>query len=154
MPELAPIDCDLHPTVPAMSALMPYLDEMWRETIVRRGIDELNTISYPSKSPLTARADWRDSSGKPATTVERLGAEALDPFGTADRHLQLPVRGAGDVQRGPGRRRGARGQRLDRPRVAGSRPQAACLDRGAAAESPNWRWRRSTGAPPTAGSSR
>ena len=82
MPELAPIDCDLHPTVPAMSALMPYLDEMWRETIVRRGIDELNTISYPSKSPLTGRADWRDSNGKTATTVERLGAEALDPFGT------------------------------------------------------------------------
>ena len=23
-----PIDCDLHPTVPAMSALMPYLDEV------------------------------------------------------------------------------------------------------------------------------
>jgi uncharacterized protein len=82
MPELAPIDCDLHPTVPAMSALMPYLDEMWRETVVRRGIDELNTISYPSKSPLTVRADWRDSSGRPATTAERFGAEALDPFGT------------------------------------------------------------------------
>ncbi len=82
MPELAPIDCDLHPTVPAMSALMPYLDEMWRETVVRRGIDELNTISYPSKSPLTVRADWRDSNGRPATTAERFGAEALDPFGT------------------------------------------------------------------------
>jgi uncharacterized protein len=77
------IDCDLHPTVPAMSALMPYLDEVWRETVVRRGIDELNTISYPSNSPLTARADWRDTRGKPATTAERLGGEALDPFGTA-----------------------------------------------------------------------
>jgi predicted TIM-barrel fold metal-dependent hydrolase len=77
-----PVDCDLHPTVPALAALMPYLDEMWREIVVRRGIDELNTISYPSNSPLTARADWRDARGKPATTVERLGVEALDPFGT------------------------------------------------------------------------
>jgi uncharacterized protein len=77
-----PVDCDLHPTVPALSALMPYLDEMWREIVVRRGIDELNTISYPSNSPLTARADWRDAKGKPATTAERLGAEALDPFAT------------------------------------------------------------------------
>ena len=77
-----PIDCDLHPTVPAMSALMPYLDEVWRETVVRRGIDELNTIAYPSNSPLTVRSDWRDASGKPATTAERLGTEALDPFGT------------------------------------------------------------------------
>jgi predicted TIM-barrel fold metal-dependent hydrolase len=77
-----PIDCDLHPTVPAMSALMPYLDEVWRETVVRRGIDELNTIAYPSNSPLTARADWRDAKGKPATTADRLGTDALDPFGT------------------------------------------------------------------------
>ena len=82
MADRGPIDCDLHPTVPAMSALMPYLDDMWRETVVRRGIDELNTISYPANSPLTARADWRDAKGKPATTAERLGAEALDPFGT------------------------------------------------------------------------
>ena len=78
----APIDCDLHPTVPGLPALMPYLDEVWRETVVRRGIDELNTIAYPSNSPLTARADWRDAGGKPATTAERLGAAALDPFGT------------------------------------------------------------------------
>ena len=78
-----PIDCDLHPTVPAMSALMPYLDDVWRETVVRRGIDELTTIAYPSNSPLTVRSDWRGAGGKPATTAERLGTEALDPFGTS-----------------------------------------------------------------------
>src|SRR3954467_6645365 len=77
-----PIDCDLHPAVPGLAVLMPYLDEMWRETVLRRGIDELNTISYPSNSPLTARADYRDERGKPATTAERLGREALDRFGT------------------------------------------------------------------------
>ena len=80
------VDCDVHPTVPGLSALMPYLDEVWRETVVRRGLDELNTIAYPANSPLTVRADWRDATGKPATTVERLGAEALDPFGTGHRH--------------------------------------------------------------------
>jgi len=80
---MGPIDCDLHPTVPAMSALMPYLDEMWRETVVRRGIDELNTIAYPANSPLTARADFRDDGGKFATSAERLGQQALDPFGTS-----------------------------------------------------------------------
>ncbi len=77
-----PIDCDLHPAVPAMSALMPYLDEVWREMVLRRGIDELNTISYPSNSPLTVRADWRAAGGRPGVTVERLGADALDPFKT------------------------------------------------------------------------
>ena len=58
------VDCDLHPTVPSLAALMPYLDDMWRETVVRRGLDELNTIAYPANSPLTARADWRDERGK------------------------------------------------------------------------------------------
>jgi uncharacterized protein len=76
------VDCDVHPTVPGLSALMPYLDEVWSESVVRRGLDELNTIAYPANSPLSVRADWRDATGKPAATVERLGAEALDPFGT------------------------------------------------------------------------
>ena len=80
--EAGPIDCDLHPTLPGMPALLPYLDEMWRETVLRRGIDDLNTISYPSNSPLTVRPDWRAGTGKPAATPERLAAEALDPFGT------------------------------------------------------------------------
>ena len=91
------IDCDLHPTVPGWPALMPYLDEVWREAVVRRGIDELNTIAYPSSNPLSVRQDWRDAKGRPATTAERLGAQALDPFGTGIAHLQLPLRRAGDV---------------------------------------------------------
>ena len=76
--DVRPIDCDVHPTVPRMSVLLPYLDEMWRETVTRRGLDELNTISYPSNSPLTARSDWRDANGKPATTAERMGTDALE----------------------------------------------------------------------------
>ena len=77
-----PIDCDLHPAVPGLAALTPYLDEMWRETITRRGIDELNTIAYPANSPLTARTDWRHPTGRPASTLQRIAEEALDPFDT------------------------------------------------------------------------
>jgi predicted TIM-barrel fold metal-dependent hydrolase len=80
--EAGPIDCDLHPTVPGLKALLPYLDEHWRETAVRCGFDELVTIAYPSINPLTARADWRDTQGKGATSPERLAVEALAPFGT------------------------------------------------------------------------
>ena len=54
---------------------MPYLDEMWRETVVRRGIDELNTIAYPANSPLTARADWRDASGQAGEHAGAAGAQ-------------------------------------------------------------------------------
>jgi predicted TIM-barrel fold metal-dependent hydrolase len=81
-----PIDCDVHPTVPGLAALLPYLDPMWREMAVRRGMEELNTISYPSVNPLTFRSDWRDASGKAATSAAALGQQALDPFGT---HLAI-----------------------------------------------------------------
>ena len=77
MQTAAPIDCDVHPAVPSLSALMPYLDEVWRDTVIRRGIDELNTISYPSRSPLTTRADWRDDAGKAATIPQALVAQGL-----------------------------------------------------------------------------
>ena len=55
----APIDCDVHPTVPGLSALYPYLDEIWREQAIRRGFDEMATIAYPANTPLSVRADWR-----------------------------------------------------------------------------------------------
>ncbi len=78
-----PIDCDVHPTVPGLRALLPYLDDQWRETAIRRGFDELDTIAYPAPSPLTVRADWRDGEGRGATDATRLAKEALEPFGTA-----------------------------------------------------------------------
>jgi hypothetical protein len=82
MVQLAPVDCDVHPTLPGLSALLPYLDDMWRETTIRRGLDEMNTIAYPSNTPLTVRADWRDAKGQGATTPELLAQHALAPFGS------------------------------------------------------------------------
>src|ERR1700722_16907381 len=76
------VDCDVHPTVPGMSVLLPYLDDHWREAVVRRGIDDQATISYPTINPLTFRSDWKDASGKAATSVTMLAEQVLDPFGT------------------------------------------------------------------------
>jgi predicted TIM-barrel fold metal-dependent hydrolase len=76
------IDSDIHPSVPNLKALLPYLDDHWREMVQQRGMDELNSISYPANSPLTARPDWRPAQGKPAATLEQVRAECLDPFGT------------------------------------------------------------------------
>ncbi len=76
------IDCDLHPTLPGLSALGPYLAPLWQETMVRRGFDEMLSIAYPANAPLTVRADWRDAKGQAASTPERLRAEAMTPFGT------------------------------------------------------------------------
>jgi len=39
--EVGAIDCDVHPTVPDNNALLPYLDEFWRDSVVSRGINSL-----------------------------------------------------------------------------------------------------------------
>ncbi len=78
---LKAIDCDVHPNVPGLKTLLPYMEPYWADTLVQRGMHELDSISYPNNSPLTARADWRPVSGKAATSVETMQAELLDPFG-------------------------------------------------------------------------
>ena len=77
------IDCDIHPSVPNLQALMPYMNNHWKDTIKQRGVHELETISYPKNAPLTVRPDWRPSSGMPATNANIISAQALDPFGTS-----------------------------------------------------------------------
>jgi uncharacterized protein len=80
-PRLQAIDCDIHPTVPSMRALLPYLDDHWRETVEARGIASLESISYPRHAPLTARPNWRDASGQAATDIGAVRADVLDHFG-------------------------------------------------------------------------
>jgi len=77
------IDCDIHPAVPGMDALLPYLGGHWREAVVQRGVHELNSIAYPQHAPLSARPDWRDGKGRPGSDLEALRSQALAPFGTS-----------------------------------------------------------------------
>ena len=77
------IDCDVHPAVPGLKTLLPYLPEHWREAVVQRGVHELDSISYPLNAPLTARPDWRPKEGKAGADLDRFRAEALDAFGTS-----------------------------------------------------------------------
>lgn len=79
---LAPIDCDLHPAVPGVEALLPYMEDHWRETVVQRGVHELDSISYPNNAPLTARPDWRPETGKAGADLAQMQDQALAPFGT------------------------------------------------------------------------
>ena len=72
------IDCDVHPTVPDMKALLPYLDDFWRETVEERGINSLETVAYPPNAPLTARSQWRGENGRAATAASELTAQVCD----------------------------------------------------------------------------
>src|SRR4030081_3774172 len=76
------IDCDVHPAVPGMQAVLLYLDAHWRPSVQDRGIDSLDSISYPPNAPLSARPDWRDPSGRAGTGVAALGAQVLDRWGS------------------------------------------------------------------------
>jgi uncharacterized protein len=83
LPYPGAIDCDVHPAVPSMAALLPYLSEHWREQVLQRGIEEQESAAYPPNAPLSARPDWRPEHGHAGSDPARLGREALDRFGSS-----------------------------------------------------------------------
>ena len=77
------IDCDLHPAPKSIRAVLPYMEEFWREQVLLRGIDRstLNLASYPVNAPTTCRADFRPKDGPPGSDFAMLKTQALDGFG-------------------------------------------------------------------------
>ncbi len=77
------IDCDLHPALPGMNVLLPYLDDYWREMVSVRALDRLNLslTSYPQNAPLCCRPDWKlDNGAKPGSSLEAMQAHVLDRY--------------------------------------------------------------------------
>jgi len=60
------IDADLHPMVPGLDALRPYLEPFWADSIAQRGLEGFESHSYPPDAPRTVRPDWRPESRFPA----------------------------------------------------------------------------------------
>ena len=58
------IDCDLHPAVPSIKALHPYLSDHWREASIIRGMDDMESIAYPVNSPLSGAAGLAAGEGE------------------------------------------------------------------------------------------
>jgi len=84
VPFAGAIDCDVHPAVPDVAALKPYLDDFWCEHLSERYIDHaaFTLASYAPNLPHSARPDWRPECGVPGGSLDALRAQALDPFGT------------------------------------------------------------------------
>ena len=82
LPYSGAIDCDLHLPVPQMRALLPYLNDFWREQLVTRYIDRSNfqLTSYAANSPLAMRADWA-AIVEGESALDKVRRQALDPFG-------------------------------------------------------------------------
>ena len=77
------VDCDLHPAVPHMNVLKPYLSDYWREMVSWRGLDRYNLglTAYPENAPSSCRPDWRlDGGQKPGSTLEAMRTHVLDHF--------------------------------------------------------------------------
>lgn len=71
------IDCDVHIAVPQMAALMPYLNDAWRDLITTRGIDGLELASYPPNAPMTCRPDWLAGRDMPLQALQRAVFDGL-----------------------------------------------------------------------------
>lgn len=83
------IDGDLHPAVPAMSVLLPYLDDYWREMVSVRALDRLNLslTSYPQNAPLSCRPDWMlDGGRKSGSSLAAMQEHVLDRY-----HLRFGI---------------------------------------------------------------
>jgi uncharacterized protein len=75
------IDCDIHPGVPEIKALLPYMNEFWQESFIDRGLDGFDMMSYPLGSPITCRSDWRTKGERPGSSLAGMQRDALDAFG-------------------------------------------------------------------------
>ncbi|HWJ73929.1 MAG TPA: amidohydrolase family protein [Kaistia sp.] len=76
------VDCDVQITVPHRDALLPYLDEYWRDVSLQRGLQTLDTASFPRQAPINARPDWRLA--EPASVEDQLRGlrvNLLDRYG-------------------------------------------------------------------------
>src|ERR1700712_4140768 len=74
------IDCDIHPAVPSTRVLLPYLDDYWREHVLRRGLERenLEPSSYPVNAEINGRPDWLLPSGSPGSDLVAMRSHLLD----------------------------------------------------------------------------
>ena len=149
------IDCDVHPTVPDMKALLPYLDDFWRETVEERGINSLETDHLSAqRAAHRAAAMARQERRAAATAASDARARRSRPLAGRHRHLQLPLRRAACCSartwRRPSRARSTTGSSRN-----GSIAIRACAPRSwCRCRTSNTRSTRSSAAPRTGASCR
>ena len=121
------------PTVPDMKALLPYLDDYWRDTVEERGIElardrQLSAQRAAHRAPGLARQE------RPGRDRRRNSRQVLDRWQAGIARSATASMACSWCTTRTWRGLRARGQRLDRQGMARPRAAAARLDRGADAE--------------------
>ena len=74
----ARVDCDVHPAVPHLSALFPFLPQRWVDYCVESGVEGFEPASYPPGMPLSARPEARCEGAPPGSDPDVVRAHVLD----------------------------------------------------------------------------
>jgi hypothetical protein len=61
----------LRPGGAGVGTLLPYLDAFWRDSVVDRGIEGRDNVSYPPNAPISARPDFRSANARAAEPALR-----------------------------------------------------------------------------------
>lgn len=81
MSDPAPIDCDIHVSLPATDALSPYLAEQWIQYIRTSAFKGVGDTSYPRGAPTSVRPDARrPGGGPPASDLALVRQQTLDAW--------------------------------------------------------------------------
>jgi uncharacterized protein len=73
------IDCDIHPAIPSVDLLLPYLSTYWQEQIRQSGFKGPVDSAYPPSAATSARPDVPAHSGSVAEQLGALRTHVLDP---------------------------------------------------------------------------
>lgn len=74
------IDCDVHPAVTGLQALLPYFDDYWRDFVSARELNGMDLGLYRPSLPISGRPDWRTEGERAALSVGAMQTQLLDPF--------------------------------------------------------------------------
>jgi uncharacterized protein len=74
------IDCDVHPIVPSITTLEPYLDDHWREVIATSQFSGPTDQAHPPNLATSMRDDLEPVDGEPPGTLASVREQVLEPL--------------------------------------------------------------------------
>lgn len=99
------IDCDIHPKVPKLADLKPYLAQRWWDYLQTYGTRQRHGLvkgyPYPKATPQAARRDaWPSNGGLPASDLDFMREQHLDFYGI-EFGVMNPLAPSGEGEQNP-----------------------------------------------------